>query len=388
MSFSSFTRRLRFNKQEYQEVLLRMSAGAPSAAAEDRRNERHDYHVPDIPLAIDHPEGGTSRFLVFGRNISRNGLSVLHGGYVHPGSECHVMLAQVDGDKLAVTGVVRHCRLVAGSCHEIGVQFHQEVDPALLLGSENAASDKPTEVGDNGFQPIAGAILIADDFPPDRLLLQHQLEIFGLDIMSAATPGATLDAIKRTNYDLVIFGLNLASQHAVKTIGEIRANGYNAPVLVLTPETDAQLLNAAREAGATDVIAKPYYLDLLVAQLQAHLSSPQRQAPVYSTAAGQSGMPTLISKFVEVARRVADQIERTFAENEAAELREYCCQIKGAGCGYGFQNITVAAISVLGSLDRREPREQLEPRVEALVACCRALEAPVVAESDDEAEAA
>ncbi|MCP3902640.1 MAG: response regulator [Planctomycetes bacterium] len=374
MSSSPFRRRLNFGSAEYENVLSNLDRGmGPAKAGHERSHERFEYHVADLPLLIEHPEGGSSCFLVFGRNISRRGISVLHGGFVHPGSTCRVLLQRVDGTPLAAQGRVAHCRLVAGSCHEVGVRFIEEVDPMEFVRSAgpdgSTDDDEPTH-----YESINGRVIVAESFEADGLLLQHHLSLFRLEISAAKTPGAVLDTVKREQVDLVLFGLSLTADDGLRTITAIREAGCTAPVLVLTAETDPAVLDAACAAGATEIIAKPYNVDLLIAQLRAYLGKDEPRSARHSTAVAQPGMPPLIDHYVRLVQRTADQIERQYAESEWQPLREYCRQLKGSGCGFGFQDVTVAAITLLNALDDDPLSPEARESLESLLDCCRSLE--------------
>lgn len=376
MSSSEYRRRLHLTRREYQEVLSRMESrcGNFGRRRDERRRERHDYHVADIPFRVEHPEGGSSTFLVFGRNISRRGISILHGGFVHAGSRCRVVLARMDGKPIVLEGEVRHCRLFAGSCHEIGIHFDSDVDPGALQGSLHDAEDEAGAEGQAGARGATGTVLVAESFAPDHLLLEHHLSLLGLEVQIAETPGATLDAVKLDPIDLVLYGLPLRGRDGVRVIEEMRRFGFKKPIMVLTAESDHRVAEAARRAGADLIISKPYNIDFLLAQLRVYLSDAEPQRPQYSTASDQPGMPPLIGRYVELVRRTADQVERTYKEAEWDTFREYCHQLKGSGCSYGFHGVTTAAIAVLQVFESGPPSEELGRKVTRLLECCRALE--------------
>jgi DNA-binding response OmpR family regulator len=367
----TYIQRLRINRQEYEELLARLhsNAGDPPGS-EDRARTRHQYAVSDIRLTVQHPEGGASRFIVHGRNISRSGVGVLHGGFVHPGSACEIQLNPGKGDPIRVSGEVRHCRLVTGSCHEVGILFHEEIDTSLLLAEDE--EEEESESGGANYLHVDGSILAAEPFAPDLELLSHHLSILGLEINTATTPGATLDSVKRSAPNLILFGLRLGEE-AIATISAIRGMDFTGPILVLSAESNPKMLHEVRNAGATDIIPKPYNMDLLLAQLQAYLGEGGTDTPIFSTASDQPGMKPLIEQYVKVVHRTADQIEKALAEQEWGALRALCCQLKGSGCGYGFQLLTVAAIAALGEIDVDPESERSRKMTETLIARCRTL---------------
>ena len=125
-----FLSHVRLNSAERSKLLCRLD-DAPGRAGRDRRRyKRWEYRMSDIAVLVQHPAGGTGRYLVCARNISAGGLSAIHGGYIHPGSECKIVLPRREGNPFAVNGVIVHCRHIEGSYHEIGIRFTQEIDPA------------------------------------------------------------------------------------------------------------------------------------------------------------------------------------------------------------------------------------------------------------------
>lgn len=376
----SFNRRIRFSPSEYAEMLSRIEARCgPAVNVDGRARTRYPFPVGDIPLVVDHPEGGRSRFLVFGRNLSRCGMSVLHGGFIHSGSKVEVTLEQKRGDALRVFGEVRHCRLFSGSCHEIGIRFEREIDPNALIGTEGEPEEVESKHSD--LPPAVGSILVVESFAPDHLLLEHHLAMIGLTVQIAETPGAALDAVKRDAYDALLFGLSLHGPDGIRTIRALRDAGYAAPLLLLTSVTEGELLSQAKKAGADVVMAKPYNIDLLLAQIRVFLGSTALNGPHYSSAECQPGMPSLIEQYVGLIRRISDQILRTFKEAEWGELEEYCRQLKGSGCSFGFQGLTIAAIGALDALAADPTSTETREAVARLVNACRSLEVSSSAKS-------
>ncbi len=380
MQGQDFTRRLRFNAAEYHEMLARIEARCgPAVNVEGRARTRYPFPVADLPLLVDHPEGGRSRFLVFGRNISRCGMSVLHGGFIHSGSKIEIALARKVGDPLRVLGEVRHCRLFSGSCHEIGIRFESEIDPGALTGSEaepEAAAPKRHDL-----PQAAGSVLVVESFAPDHLLLEHHLRLIGLSVQIAETPGAAIDAVKQQKVDAILFGLSLHGKDGLRTLAALRSARYEGPIVLLTGVTDGDLLSQARNAGASVVMQKPFNIDLLLAQIRVFLGGAMPRGPYYSSAEGQPGMPSLIEQYVELIRRIADQLLRSYKDQEWPELIEYCRQLRGSGCSFGFQGLSIAAIAALDALEREPAGAKARETLATLVEACRSLEISAKARS-------
>jgi predicted Zn-dependent protease len=103
-------------------------------------------------------------FIVPTRNISRGGLSFLHGQTMHAGQACSVSLMTNDGNWITIEGVVVRCRHVRGVIHEIGVRFKGLTDLEDLRdpsGSSDTAAQTVT-------QAQLHALDVAASLPPSR----------------------------------------------------------------------------------------------------------------------------------------------------------------------------------------------------------------------------
>jgi hypothetical protein len=87
-----------------------------------RRHERLAYRGRQVILYTKQTERDIA-FIVPTRNISRGGMSFLHGQMMHLDQPCTVDLASNDGNWLTVEGTVVRCRHIRGMIHEIGLKF-------------------------------------------------------------------------------------------------------------------------------------------------------------------------------------------------------------------------------------------------------------------------
>jgi CheY-like chemotaxis protein len=274
---------------------------------------------------------------VCARNISAGGLSFIHGGYLHPGSECRIVLPRRDGSPLPVTGVIVHCRHVEGCFHEIGIQFSQELDPGSLLPQADA--DQLEADGQTRELPaLEGQMLVVDQSDSDRKLMTHQLAVTGLAITMVDTTGAALDALRRREFQIMLCDLNLRGD-AIRMIKQIRKTEYQGPIIVVTAESVPARLAEARAAGANEIIGKPYN-------------------PLY-----------LASLLAEAAH----QLEKTLDAGETGGVREICLALAGSGTGHGFPVLTIAARDAMTALDTSQSRKDVEAPLRRLIAICQQL---------------
>jgi CheY-like chemotaxis protein len=367
-----FLSRVRLSNTERSKLLTRLDETPESASGRDRRRyKRWEYRRSDIAVLVQHPAGGTGRYVVCARNISAGGLSFIHGGYLHPGSECRIVLPRRDGSPLPVTGVIVHCRHVEGCFHEIGIQFSQELDPGSLLPQADA--DQLEADGQTRELPaLEGQMLVVDQSDSDRKLMTHQLAVTGLAITMVDTTGAALDALRRREFQIMLCDLNLRGD-AIRMIKQIRKTEYQGPIIVVTAESVPARLAEARAAGANEVLGKPYNPLYLASLLAEWLEVPPVDRPVYSDLEEKPGMPELILEFIEQTQRAAHQLEKTLDAGETGGVREICLALAGSGTGHGFPVLTIAARDAMTALDTSQSRKDVEAPLRRLIAICQQL---------------
>ncbi len=371
MADEDFHSHVRLNSAERSKLLCRLDEAPGHSGRDRRRYKRWEYRMSDIAVLVQHPAGGTGRYLVCARNISAGGLSAIHGGYIHPGSECKIVFPRrVDGP-FAVNGLVVHCRHLEGSYHEIGIRFTQEIDPAALvpqmIEDGNDTGDQTREL-----PRLEGHVLVVDQSPADRKLLSYHLAATALVLKMVDSSGAAIDAVLKHDYELILCDLHLESD-AVRMIKQIRAAEYKGPIIVVTAENSANRLAEARAAGANEIIGKPHSAAYLASLLAEWLDVPDVDRPIYSNLEETSGMPELIADFVDDVQKKTHNLEKAMEKTDLAAARETCVELVGSGTGFGFAAVTEAARDALTAIDTGQAEQDAEAPLKRLIAICQRL---------------
>ncbi len=103
-------------------------------------------------------------------------------------------------------------------------------------------------------------ILAVDDSASMRQMLSHTLRAAGFHVLEAADGVDAMEKAGRHAVHLVLTDQNMPRMDGLGLIGALRTDPRYAslPVLILTTESDQQLKAAARAAGATGWLAKPF----------------------------------------------------------------------------------------------------------------------------------
>ncbi len=105
---------------------------------------------------------------------------------------------------------------------------------------------------------MAKTILICDDDPTQRRLIQAVLEREGFAVLHAENGGQAIDRLSTTSgIDALILDLVMPGQSGIDTLKEIRAAGIRTPAIVLTASGGIDTVVKAMQAGAQDFFIKP-----------------------------------------------------------------------------------------------------------------------------------
>ena len=248
---------VRLSESERSEVLRRLESNPDIEAAAKRRDTRHEYRGHNVHLDL-HTEGGRiSRFLTFSRDLSASGLSLVHGGFVYPGTICEVTLTTLDGENQTIDGVVKRCDYVKGMLHELGIRFDQRIDP------KNFAASAGEALSDRTVAALASRnerILFLDDSPADLKIFHHHMKATGFDVATARDAKEACEQIGASGVDLFVCDLDLGPNQRTgeEVIQLARGAGFSRPILALTGQSAVDRLRLAKQNGATTILLKPY----------------------------------------------------------------------------------------------------------------------------------
>jgi DNA-binding response OmpR family regulator len=125
-------------------------------------------------------------------------------------------------------------------------------------------------------------LLVVEDEKEIRDFLKRSLEAeyFVVDIAADGEKGSYL---ARTNdYDLIILDNIMPKKNGLEVCKEIREDGKNVPILILSVKTETTTKVDLLNAGADDYLTKPFSLDELLARIKALLRRPKKiESEVY-----------------------------------------------------------------------------------------------------------
>jgi two-component system, OmpR family, response regulator MprA len=115
------------------------------------------------------------------------------------------------------------------------------------------------------------AVLVVDDDPPIRRMLERTLTAEGYSVETAADGGTALAAVERSAPDLVVLDVAMPGVDGLDVCRRLRRAGLALPILLLTARDAVPDRVAGLDAGADDYLVKPFAPEELLARARALL---------------------------------------------------------------------------------------------------------------------
>lgn len=123
-------------------------------------------------------------------------------------------------------------------------------------------------------------LLIVDDSPTIRRMVKVALAPLAMDTIEAASGLEAIEQLAVAPIQLMVLDLNMPDMHGLEVLGFVRASHkfQNVPIIVLTTRDDAASREAARHAGATRYMTKPFKAEDLLAEARDVISAAVQDA--------------------------------------------------------------------------------------------------------------
>ena len=122
---------------------------------------------------------------------------------------------------------------------------------------------------------MAQRLLLVEDELGIRVPLADSLRVAGYEVDTAEDGESALQAVPDGGFDLILLDLLLPDKDGVAVCQELRRNGVDTPVLMLTVKGSLEDRVSGFAAGADDYVAKPYEFVELIARIRAILRRSQ-----------------------------------------------------------------------------------------------------------------
>jgi DNA-binding response OmpR family regulator len=118
-------------------------------------------------------------------------------------------------------------------------------------------------------ETVRHGVLLIDDDEDLAAMVGELLSREGFDVAHAATGGAGVERLAQQPFDVLVLDLMLPDVHGLALCRELRAQGQDLPILMLTARGDPMDRVLGLEIGADDYLGKPFEPRELVARVRA-----------------------------------------------------------------------------------------------------------------------
>ena len=118
-------------------------------------------------------------------------------------------------------------------------------------------------------------ILLADDEPKMRRVLEMMLQRMGHRVLSAANGREALEQFISSPVDLVIADLRMPEVNGLELLASLREQGSQVPVIVITAHGTIESAVTAMKRGAFDYVLRPFDIDVLEVTVNRALESSE-----------------------------------------------------------------------------------------------------------------
>ncbi len=135
-------------------------------------------------------------------------------------------------------------------------------------------------------------VLVVDDEPNIRELVQVALKFHGCAVTTAASGADALRQAESNGPDLIVLDVVLPDIDGFEVCRRLRSAGNEVPVIFLTARDTSSDTVTGLALGGDDYVTKPFSVEALVARVRAVLRRASRSAPAQDGTGGESILRT------------------------------------------------------------------------------------------------
>ena len=206
---------------------------------------------------------------------------------------------------------------------------------------------------------MAKCVLIVDDDPAQRRILEETVKTFGYEAKTADSGESALDVLKSeeaANIALILLDLVMPDLDGMGVLDKVRSDPSTPPIIVQTAHGSIETAISAMRAGATDFVVKPVSPERLevsiknalrINQLEGEITRIKRQTTGHLTFSDLVTRSPALGKVIKLSRRAAESNIPVLIEGESGvgkELIARAIQGESERAGKPFVTVNCGAI--------------------------------------------
>lgn len=364
---------LRLSPMEVERLKRDLDASTPGGAAAQRTFKRWPFESRPVRVEIQHPGGAATVLNYVPRNISREGLGLLHSSFVYTGTRCTVFLPHPTRGLVSIGGTVVRCRHFRGKVHELGIRFDQPIDVRDFLGLDGTEGCYMLE--NVAPESLSGGVLLIEPGEMDRALIRQHLKDTNLTVTAVDSAKEGIERA-REGYDVILCSLQLPDGDGLEVLSKIREAGVQTPFLLLCTSAGAEpVRNRMREVQPEGVVCKPVPAQTLLSAIGEFLLVRVKDlggggAAILSTLSPRDPLAAHVPEYLKELEQLAKRMDAAMSKGDLAECTRLVFQVRGSAPTFGFNALAETAAQTHGTLQSTQSLAESSAAVRKLVGMC------------------
>ncbi|MCB0345496.1 MAG: response regulator [Bdellovibrionales bacterium] len=220
--------------------------------------------------------------------------------------------------------------------------------------------------------PCYGRVLIAEDEPTTRRLLERYLKSESIEAVHAESGLEALLKSFAEHIDLVLLDLNLPVLSGAEAARRLRSDGFARPIVIMSASSEESLAEECKGSGCDAFIVKPFSrsdFDDLMSDYFKRCREEEFEAAPETDPLLDEAIREVVKEFVKnLPSRVA-KIQSAAAASDWKAVIEETHKLRGAGM-FGFMRLSQLCGKIESSL-RAGQTSAVAVDVSDLAALCR-----------------
>jgi CheY-like chemotaxis protein len=116
-----------------------------------------------------------------------------------------------------------------------------------------------------------GRVLVVEDEPMIRMLLELGLQEAGLDVCSAENGAEALSILEQASFDIVLLDYLMPGMTGLEVSAQVRRSNPNLPIALISGSAALLTNDEIMAAGVTRIFPKPFDLNHVIAWIDSVL---------------------------------------------------------------------------------------------------------------------
>jgi CheY-like chemotaxis protein len=357
---------LGLREKELNSLLGELENSAPSKKA-GRVFSRWRFREKSVAVRITQPGGSDTQTRMACRNLSQQGIGLLHRSYVHIGTACIVILPHPTKGDQEYQGTVVRCLHVSGMVHEIGIKFDEDIPLRDITRPDPMQEVFAIEQVDP--QSLVGTILLVEDSDMDVKLVKHFLRDTQLRVKHCETI-AEAEQEAKAGVGLVLCDIHLGDEYGGDLAKRLYEHGASAPpVVMISADRSDKTYKLITEPFVEGFLSKPFSQESLIRSIAEFMIDPSKVVPVADAGQVQAD-PQIVGALLPELTKACGKLRDAVDGEDATLAFSLVMQISGVAPVMGLNELAGIAETVGQKLASTMDLEGIKGRLEEIERLC------------------